>query len=74
MQNDTSLVTEAKYMRRWEFDSVAQSARCLSSWFPGTCNEQILLKDYLDATTGILSQIRFGMEGQKYSLSNGIST
>ncbi|CAA3017396.1 uncharacterized protein LOC111396826 [Olea europaea var. sylvestris] len=52
LQNDTSLVTEAKYMRRWEFDSVAQSARCLSSWFPGTCNEQILLKDYLDATTG----------------------
>ncbi|KAL2524679.1 hypothetical protein Adt_09733 [Abeliophyllum distichum] len=53
LQTDSSLVTEAKFMRRWEFDSVAHSARCISSWFPGTCNEQVLLKDYLDATTEV---------------------
>lgn len=49
MKTDTSLAVEAKFMNRWEFDSIAQAARSISSWFPGTCNEQILLKDYLES-------------------------
>ncbi|KAI3465607.1 hypothetical protein Pfo_022270 [Paulownia fortunei] len=52
LQTDTSLAIEAKVMRRWEFDSIAQAVRSISSWFPGTLNEQILLKEHLDATLG----------------------
>ncbi|KAL2483191.1 hypothetical protein Fot_44635 [Forsythia ovata] len=52
LQTDTSLAIEAKFMRRWEFDSIGQAVKCMSSWFPGTRNEQILLKDYLDTTIG----------------------
>ncbi|KAL3509890.1 hypothetical protein ACH5RR_029291 [Cinchona calisaya] len=52
LQTDTSLAVEAKVMNRWEFDSIAQAARSISSWFPGTCNEGILLKDYLESATG----------------------
>ncbi|KAG8364558.1 hypothetical protein BUALT_Bualt18G0009600 [Buddleja alternifolia] len=52
LQTDTSLTIEAKFMRRWEFDSIAQAARCISSWFPGTLDEQSLLKDHLDAALG----------------------
>ena len=40
-------------MRRWEFDSIAQADMSIATWFPGTINEQILLKDHLDATLGI---------------------
>ncbi|KAL1562371.1 hypothetical protein AAHA92_04959 [Salvia divinorum] len=52
LQTDTSLAMEAKVMRRWEFDSIAQAANSISSWFPGTLDEQILLKEHLDATIG----------------------
>ncbi|KAL0301762.1 UNVERIFIED_CONTAM: hypothetical protein Sradi_6453000 [Sesamum radiatum] len=50
IETDTSLAIETKVMRRWEFDSITQAARLISSWFPGTLNEQILLKEHLDAT------------------------
>ncbi|KAK6157313.1 hypothetical protein DH2020_011561 [Rehmannia glutinosa] len=52
LQTDTSLAIEAKIMRRWEFDSLAQAAMSISSWFPGTLDEQILLKEHLDSTIG----------------------
>ncbi|CAK9175582.1 unnamed protein product [Ilex paraguariensis] len=52
LQTDTSLAIEAKFMRRWEFDSIAQAERCISSWFPGTRNELLLLKKHLDSTIG----------------------
>ncbi|KAI3457359.1 hypothetical protein Pfo_014022 [Paulownia fortunei] len=52
LQTDTSLAIEAKIMRRWEFDSIAQAARSISSWLPGTLNEQIIMKEHLDATLG----------------------
>ncbi|GAA0160714.1 hypothetical protein LIER_17206 [Lithospermum erythrorhizon] len=52
LQTDTSLAIEAKVMNRWEFDSIRQAIKCLTSWFQGTFNEQILLKEYLDSTTG----------------------
>ncbi|PWA37431.1 hypothetical protein CTI12_AA574520 [Artemisia annua] len=29
----TSLAIESKYMKRWEFDSIAQAAKGLMSWF-----------------------------------------
>ncbi|KAH6835983.1 hypothetical protein C2S53_002145 [Perilla frutescens var. hirtella] len=52
LQTDTSLAIEAKIMRRWEFDSIAQAIRSISSWFPGTMKEQVILKEHLDATLG----------------------
>ncbi|KAM7498351.1 hypothetical protein LguiA_022765 [Lonicera macranthoides] len=52
LQTDTSLAIEAKYMKRWEFDSIEQSARCISSWFPGTYDELCLLKEYLESAIG----------------------
>ncbi|CAA0825066.1 Unknown protein [Striga hermonthica] len=52
LQTDTSLAIEAKVMRRWEFDSIAQAARSIFSWFPGTLDEQILLEEHLDAVLG----------------------
>ncbi|KAL6538189.1 hypothetical protein OROGR_012177 [Orobanche gracilis] len=52
LQNDTSLAMEAKVMRRWEFDSITQAARSISSWFPGTLQEQILLEEHLDDILG----------------------
>jgi hypothetical protein len=54
LQTDTSLAIEAKIMQRWEFDSVAQAASSLSSWFSGTLSELLQLKGYLDSATGIL--------------------
>ncbi|KAG6748698.1 hypothetical protein POTOM_048631 [Populus tomentosa] len=51
LQTDTSLAIEAKIMRRWEFDSIAQAASCLSSWFSGTLSELLKLKDFLDSAT-----------------------
>ncbi|KAL3810546.1 hypothetical protein ACJIZ3_000704 [Penstemon smallii] len=51
LQTDTSFAIEAKFMRRWEFDNIAQAAKCISSWFSGTLNDQILLKDHLDHAT-----------------------
>lgn len=61
VKTDTSLAIEAKVMRRWEFDSIAQAAKSISSWFPGTPNEQILLKEHLDATIGIHEFAPFNM-------------
>ncbi|PHT76350.1 hypothetical protein T459_19872 [Capsicum annuum] len=52
LQTDTSLAIETKFMRRWEFDSVAQAARCVSSWFSGTDTEHRLLKVCLESTIG----------------------
>ncbi|XWS47394.1 hypothetical protein CRYUN_Cryun14cG0148500 [Craigia yunnanensis] len=52
LQTDTSLAIEAKFMRRWEFDSIDQAASCISSWFSGTFSEQHRLKEYLDSTIG----------------------
>lgn len=42
-------------MKRWEFDSIAQAASYISSWFSGTHDERFLLKDYLDSAIGIFS-------------------
>ncbi|KAL6536857.1 hypothetical protein OROHE_012441 [Orobanche hederae] len=52
LQNDTSLAMEAKVMRRWEFDSITQAARSISSWFLGTLHEQIFLEEHLDDILG----------------------
>ncbi|KAL5070771.1 hypothetical protein RYX36_021658 [Vicia faba] len=52
LQTDTSLAIEAKLMKRWEFDNIAQSASCMSSWFSGTLSEQLLLKEHLDSSSG----------------------
>jgi len=52
LQTDTSLAIEAKLMKRWEFDSIAQAASCMSSWFSGTTSEQMLLKGHLDSASG----------------------
>lgn len=51
-QTDTSLAIEAKLMKRWEFDSIAQAASCMSSWFSGTLAEQLLLREHLDSASG----------------------
>ncbi|KAK2388524.1 hypothetical protein P8452_26491 [Trifolium repens] len=52
LQTDTSLAIEAKSMKRWEFDNIAQAASCMSSWFSGTPSEQLLLKEHLDSASG----------------------
>ncbi|XP_048435148.1 uncharacterized protein LOC125474939 [Pyrus x bretschneideri] len=52
LQTDTSLAVEAKSMQRWEFDSIAQAASCISSWFPGTISEQLQLKEHLNSAVG----------------------
>ncbi|KAJ6401370.1 hypothetical protein OIU84_016729 [Salix udensis] len=52
LQTDTSLAIEAKTMRRWEFDSIAQAASCSSSWFSGTLSDLLKLKDFLDSAIG----------------------
>lgn len=59
MQTDTSLAVEAKLMNRWEFDSIAQAAIFISSWFPGTSVEQILLKEYLGSMIGTVFRFHF---------------
>ncbi|XP_044466013.1 uncharacterized protein LOC123196175 [Mangifera indica] len=52
LQTDTSLAIEAKFMRRWEFDSIAQAATCISSWFSGKHSEHLQLRDYLYSAIG----------------------
>ncbi|VFQ60490.1 unnamed protein product [Cuscuta campestris] len=52
LQTDTCLAIEAKFMRRWEFDSASQASRCIPSWFRGTRTEQSILREYLESTTG----------------------
>ncbi|GJZ16938.1 hypothetical protein Tco_0553061 [Tanacetum coccineum] len=48
LQIDTSLAIEAKYMKRWEFDSIAQAAKSRITWFPGTSHERCLLEEHLN--------------------------
>ncbi|CAN4109918.1 unnamed protein product [Withania somnifera] len=52
LQTDTSLAIETKFMKRWEFDSVAQAARCMSSWFSGTDTDHRIMKVCLESTIG----------------------
>ncbi|GJU11065.1 hypothetical protein Tco_1133461, partial [Tanacetum coccineum] len=52
LQTDTSLAVEAKYMKRWEFDSIAQAAKCTITWFPGTSRERCLLEEHLSSMLG----------------------
>nr|GEX81281.1 hypothetical protein CTI12_AA096900 [Tanacetum cinerariifolium] len=52
LQTDTSLAIEAKYMRRWEFDSIAEAAKGIAAWFPGTLRERFLLEEQLDSMLG----------------------
>ncbi|XP_028059455.1 uncharacterized protein LOC114263153 [Camellia sinensis] len=40
-------------MKRWEFDSIEQAAKCISSWFSGTHHEQLLLKGYLESAIAV---------------------
>ncbi|KAM0941845.1 hypothetical protein DsansV1_C16g0143031 [Dioscorea sansibarensis] len=49
LQTDTSMALEAKFMKRWEFDSVEQAACHISSWFSGTYLERFLLQNFLDS-------------------------
>lgn len=52
LQTDTSLALEAKIMKRWEFDSIAQAESCMPSWFSGTPSERQILKAYLESSIG----------------------
>ncbi|MED6205633.1 hypothetical protein PIB30_019573 [Stylosanthes scabra] len=52
LQTDTSLAIEAKLMKRWEFDSIAQARSCMTTWFSGTLSELLLLKIHLDSASG----------------------
>ncbi|KAK7316553.1 hypothetical protein RJT34_00106 [Clitoria ternatea] len=52
LQTETSLIVEVKLMTRWEFDSMAHAASCISSWFSGTAPERQLLKEHLDSASG----------------------
>ncbi|KAJ0643933.1 hypothetical protein HanRHA438_Chr16g0746711 [Helianthus annuus] len=52
LQTDTSLAIEAKYMKRWEFDSINQAVKCINTWFPGTPHEQDLLEEHLNSMLG----------------------
>ncbi|KAI3769623.1 hypothetical protein L6452_00732 [Arctium lappa] len=52
LQTDTSLAVEAKYMKRWEFDSIAQAAKGITSWFPGTPHERYVLEEHLNSMLG----------------------
>ncbi|CAH1444774.1 unnamed protein product [Lactuca virosa] len=52
LQTDTCLALEAKYMRRWEFDSIAQAAKCITLWLPGTPFERLLLEQHLNSMIG----------------------
>ncbi|KAK9074074.1 hypothetical protein SSX86_006671 [Deinandra increscens subsp. villosa] len=52
LQTDTSLAIEAKYMQRWEFDSIAQAANGITSWFLGTPYERLILEHHLNSMIG----------------------
>ncbi|KAL4577579.1 hypothetical protein LXL04_013688 [Taraxacum kok-saghyz] len=52
LQTATSLAIEARYMRRWEFDSIAQAAKCITLWLPGTPFERLLLQQHLNSMIG----------------------
>lgn len=40
-------------MKRWEFDSINQAAKCIHTWFPGTLRERYLLEEHLDSMIGM---------------------
>ncbi|KAI3497270.1 hypothetical protein L1887_39761 [Cichorium endivia] len=52
LQTDTCLAIEAKYMRRWEFYSIAQAAEGITVWLPGTPYERLLLEQHLNSMIG----------------------
>ncbi|KAL1812928.1 hypothetical protein ACET3Z_022993 [Daucus carota] len=52
LQTDTYLAIESKFMKKWEFDSIAQAVGCISSWFSGTLVEKVCLKEHLDSAVG----------------------
>ncbi|KAK1389071.1 Envelope glycoprotein like [Heracleum sosnowskyi] len=52
LQTDTYLAIESKFMKKWEFDSIAQAVGCISSWFSGTLVEKVWLKEHLDSAVG----------------------
>ncbi|KAL1821758.1 hypothetical protein ACET3Z_016627 [Daucus carota] len=52
LQTDTSLAIEAKFMSRWEFESIGQAAKCISAWFSGTPTERACLKEHLECAIG----------------------
>ncbi|KAI9095387.1 hypothetical protein K1719_026421 [Acacia pycnantha] len=52
LQTDTLMYIQAKFMQRWEFDSVAQATSCMSLWFSGNLSEQMQLKEHLDSIAG----------------------
>lgn len=52
LQTDTALAIEAKFMKRWEFDSIDKAAKSISSWFPGTQRDQSILAEHLDLAIG----------------------
>ncbi|PWA76179.1 regulatory-associated protein of TOR1 [Artemisia annua] len=46
---DSSIAArKSKYMKGWEFDSIAQASKGLMSWFPGTPYEALLLEHHLN--------------------------
>ncbi|KAE8708079.1 Small ubiquitin-like modifier 1 [Hibiscus syriacus] len=49
-ETDTSLAIEAKFMRRWEFESIDHAVNSISSWFSGEQLDQDYLKEYLNPT------------------------
>ena len=67
-QTDTSLAIEAKFMQRWEFDSIDQAASRISSWFSGTFSEKRRLKEYLDSTIGMFLPSYLKKLGETLSL------
>ncbi|XP_071727104.1 uncharacterized protein [Rutidosis leptorrhynchoides] len=52
LQTYTSLAIEARHMRRWEFDSIAQAAQGINLWCPGTLIERLLLEKHLNSMIG----------------------
>ncbi|KAK4793460.1 hypothetical protein SAY86_023895 [Trapa natans] len=49
---DTILALEAKLMKRWEFDNIAQAASSMPLWFKGTLAEHQILKNHLSNLIG----------------------
>ena len=72
LQTDTSLAIEAKTMRRWEFDSIAQAASCSSLWFSGTISDLLKLKDFLDSARGILLHLFYYSRKKQLYLNSGL--
>ncbi|XP_028773807.1 uncharacterized protein LOC114730871 [Neltuma alba] len=82
LQTDTLMYIQAKFMQRWEFDSIAQAANCMSLWFSGKLSEQMQLKEHLDSIAGDhfydacedLSGTGHGDKDDKNSICNSILT